>query len=212
MKKTVLLIAILFAIGCNNQQKSNDDNLPIQPSSVIIERYVNALWLSDYYGIPMPFDNTFRIEANINLDVQSGTYWATLSDRNEEILRNAYPKGREIHCVAQCVQDFHIYADKVLWGVEAGEPLEDYFVYANQAYDFPITYPNGDIDFTRDWSIDNQGEIKNILRKDYMIPMYMFFVFKEVPAERYDEVTFSVYLRTGDGKEFTASTVVVFEQ
>lgn len=130
-------------------------------------------------------------------------------------LYSQQPHNHAIYAIAQPTEEIHIYADKTLWGVEAGEPIEEHFAVngsGRQICNYPVTL-EGEVDFTKDLTCGSDiWDVSDILCPEYMLPMGIWFEVKEMPAEMYDEVTFSVYLRTGDGKEFTSSTAEVFEQ
>lgn len=217
-KSLIALILLLsFAVGCeipnNNggaQNNNQNGNLgDTGPSFVRIEDKVASLSFITAEGVPYPFDEFFCLEIGANHKAVGTQMWE-LSEKLSSELRTQHSSYRAICCINQNTKEFHIYADKVLWGVAAGEPLEEYLIFANNDYDFPITYPEGKIDFTRDLFKNRYCDIKDILQEDYMIPYCLTFGFKQLPPEKYDEITFTIYLRTGDNTEFSESATIDF--
>lgn len=213
MKRILFIILLLLFVGCDDKIKPNGDWIPN-------EVYV---W-DDYDGIKL------TIKASSYNGVTTQYLILTLSTRNlnQTLSQKAIDQLAEIKpmwtkyisCINQSTKEFHIYADKILWGIPAGEPLEAYFLFANNGtYDLPLMYPDGDVDFSysdlNEIGDDNDyltsHNACDILCERYMIPQWPHFKFKELPPEKYDEVTFTVYLRTSDDKEFTASTNFIFE-
>lgn len=217
-KSLFLLILLLsFAVGCEtpndnggaqNNNQSNNQGDP-GPSFVRIEDKVASLSFLTVEGVPYLFDEIFCLEIGVNHKTAGTQMWVLSEELSSELRKHHY-RYRAIQCINQNTKEFHIYADKVLWGVAAGEPLEEYLIFVSTDYDFPITYPEGEIDFTKDLFKNRYCDIKNILREDYMIPYCLTFDFKQLPPEKYDEITFTIYLRTGDGTEFSESATIDF--
>lgn len=209
----LMLVLLSFAVGCEtpneNSGAPNNDQGDMGPSVVRVTSDVEFLELRGD-GLPFTLDEYFCLQTNASFGGEE-TYMQELSEKLTKELREHISRWRTIYCINQSTKEFHIYADKVLWGVAAGEPLEEYFQYCNNFYDFPVTYPKGEINFTKDYFVNRLCDIKDILREDYMIPIVLNFAFKQLPPEKYDEVTFTIYLRTSDGKEYTTSANFLFE-
>lgn len=195
-------VLLMFGCGTNGEEPQIPEkpepsvpNSPV-PSSVSVFDEIAGV----YFAAVGSTYEYFRLDVGVNQACATSNYMQELSMELENTLCKEYPTGKSIHCIAQSTEEFHIYADQVLWGVMAGKPLEDYFVIDTNGYDFPITYPDGEIDFSKDFRKLNIA-MDEILRKEYMFPSSMAIKFKDIPKEVYNKITFSFYIRTSNGKE-----------
>ena len=199
---TTILVLLMLGCGTSNEEPQTPDkpepsvpNSPI-PSSVSVFDEIAGV----YFATVGSTSEYFRMEVGVNQTCATSNYMQELSMELENALCKEYPTGKTIYCIAQSTEEFHIYADQVLWGVTAGKPLEDYFVINPNGYDFPITYPDGEIDFSKNFKRADIA-MDEILRKEYMFPSNIEIVFKDIPEEIYDKITFSFYIRASNGKE-----------
>lgn len=208
------ILCMFFLIGCDAPEDDRRPNGGPIPSSVEVCEECEHIGMK-YDFADYDFIDYLQLKLQPVREIDGGKkahIWQ-LQSTVRYSLCSQQPFNHSINAIAQPTEEIHIYADKTLWGVEAGEPIEEHFaVKGIGIYDYPVTL-EGEVDFTKDltWGSDI-WDVSDVLCPKYMLPMEIRFIVKEMPAERYDEVTFSVYLRTGDGKEFTASTVVVFTQ
>ncbi len=210
MKKNLFTILLLLFVGCEERNHTNGGMIPN-------EVYV---W-DDYDGIEL----TTSSSSYKGVTTQYLVLTLSTSNLNQTLSEKAYGQLAEIKpmwsqyiaCINQSTEELHIYADKVLWGILAGEPLEAYFLFVNDGrYDLPLTYPNGDVDFSysdlNEIGDNNdfltESDVHDILCVRYMTPKHPIFKFKELPPEQYEEVTFTIQLRLGNGKELSASATM----
>ena len=128
-----MLVLLSFAVGCEtpNDNDGTPNNNQGDPGPSVVQINDNIAWLSlNEYDIPIPFDEHFGLETILFYD-GSSSQMEKLSEKLTEELREHTSRWRTIYCINQSTKEFHIYADKVLWGVAAGEPLEEYFIYCN---------------------------------------------------------------------------------
>ncbi len=112
------------------------------------------------------------------------------------------------------LKSMRISADKTLFGQPTGQQLEGYFKIA-EAYNVQMRWPSyepideGDAQSLTSVSNWCNGVVRFVQCRDFWIQ------FAEVPAEKYDEITFTVamdiLLPDGGERTLTGSVKVVFE-
>lgn len=116
-----------------------------------------------------------------------------------------------VELINDAIEEFVVTADKMLFGKAPGEELNEHF-YANLYNNYIVSHAESDIVLG---SIDPLGwnEIDDVLGPQYMIPLAMRLMTKEVPSEcaeyDYKEIVFTVSQRLASGKELTDSYTLV---
>lgn len=208
-----ILISVLFA-SCdrpNDDPKSEVNNSPVL-SSVIVYNIGDEVIIdttTDSSQIESSSLSGFKIAASFELkegDMLPYDVRVNLVD-SEQRLREKHPNSVTIFGAYAALEEMTIVADKELFGVAAGESLNEHFTCSISQYAFyHISYPDGIID------LNNQ--VKEVLSMDdsslynNIVPWRYVFNLVGCPDEQYDEIVFSVRFKFTDNTELSASKAV----
>ena len=120
------------------------------------------------------------------------------------------PKRQVVVTINDAIAEASITADKELFGIPAGDALNDYFLVKGPTFSkYYVTYP--DYRLETDINRDEHYPVSSIINADHTAALQVEYWLPNPPPERPDEVDFTFSYNFVSGATYSATCTMKFE-